>query len=325
MKSKIIYVIILVVLSINVNLSAQNGCDLCGPASGSYRNLPVGNYSATIGAGCESRGHYSFSLGYVAKSYQPNAIAMGKYVKAQAPNSVVIGSGVNGDESRLLTNNVSNSFMVGFNSCYPTLFVSASSDCNNTGKVGIGNVISPRAKLHIRSDGNEDAGIILESVSSLRTAYIQLSDDKNRIMFKPDSGLSILSQNSNINLDANKVQMNAKVTICMPEGSSEDYALSVSGGIVTTKVVVKEVSEWHDYVFDDDYELIDINNVAKYIDKNGHLPDIPSGQDVLTNGYDMVEMDGLLLKKIEELTLYAIELNELIQRQQEVIESLLSK
>ena len=119
--------------------------------------------------------------------------------------------------------------------------------------------------------------------------------------------------------------MNAKVTICMPEGSSEDYALSVSGGIVTTKVVVKEVSEWHDYVFDDDYKLIEINNIAKYIDKNGHLPDIPSGQDVLTNGYDMVKMDGLLLKKIEELTLYAIELNNHILLQQEVIESLLSK
>ena len=325
MKSKIIYVIILVVLSINVNLSAQNGCDLCGPASGSYRNLPVGNYSATIGAGCESRGQYSFSLGYVAKSYQTNAIAMGKYVKAQAPNSVVIGSGVNGDDSRLLTNNVSNSLMVGFNSNYPTLFVSTSSGYNNTGKVGIGNVISPRAKLHIRSDVNEDAGIILEPANSSRMAYIQLFDDKNRIMFKPDSGLSILSQDSNINLEANQVQMNAKVTIDMPECSSDDYALSVSGGIVTTKVMVKEVSEWHDYVFDDDYELISINNVANYIDKNGHLPDIPSKQDVLTNGYDMVEMDGLLLKKIEELTLYAIELNDLIQRQQEIIDSLLSK
>ena len=61
---------------------------ICGPASGSYRNLAVGNYSATIGAGCESIGQYSFSLGYVAKSYQPNAIAMGKYVKAQAPMNV---------------------------------------------------------------------------------------------------------------------------------------------------------------------------------------------------------------------------------------------
>ncbi len=315
-----------IVLSVfNVNLSAQNGCDLCGPSSGSYKNLPVGNYSATIGAGCESRGPYSFSLGYVAKSYQPNAIAMGKYVKAQAPNSVVIGSGVNADESQLLTNSIPNSFMVGFNSCYPTLFVSASRDCNNTGMVGIGNVISPRAKLHVRSDVNEDAGIILEPASLSRMAYIQLFDDKNRIMFKPNVGLSILSQNSNINLDANQVQMNAKVMIDMPEGSSEDYALSVSGGIVTTKVMVKEVSEWHDYVFDDDYKLISINDVAQYVNENGHLPDIPSEQDVLTNGYDMVKMDGLLLKKIEELTLYAIELNNHILLQQEVIESLLSK
>ncbi len=323
MKSKIIHVIMLIIVLsfFNVNLGAQNGCDLCGPA-GSYRNSPTGNYSATIGAGCESRGQYSFAVGYMAKSYQTNAVAMGKFIKALAPNSVVIGSGVNGDEAHLLTNNISNSLMVGFNSCYPTLFVSDSKNYNNTGKVGIGNVTSPRAKLHIKSDNNEDAGMILEST---RAAYIQLFDDKNRIMFKPNSGLSILSQDSNINLDANQIQMNAMVTIDMPESSSDDYALSVSGGIVTTKVMVKEVSEWHDYVFDDDYDLMSINNVAKYINKNGHLPDIPSELDVLTNGYNMVEMDGLLLKKIEELTLYAIELNYLIKHQQEMIESLLSK
>ena len=78
-------------------------------------------------------------------------------------------------------------------------------------------------------------------------------------------------------------------------------------------------------VFEDDYELLSIDDVKKYIDENGHLPDVPSGQDVFVNGYDMVEMDGLLLKKIEELTLYTIELNAIVKRQQEIIESLQSK
>ena len=64
---------------------------------------------------------------------------------------------------------------------------------------------------------------------------------------------------------------------------------------------------------------------TRFIDENGHLPDIPSEQDVINNGYDMVEMDGILLKKIEELTLYTIELNDIIKRQQEIIETLQSK
>ena len=104
-----------------------------------------------------------------------------------------------------------------------------------------------------------------------------------------------------------------------------DYALAVSGGILTTKVLVKEVTEWYDHVFDDEYELIAIDELSRFVKENGHLPDMPSEYNVLDKGYDMVEMDGLLLKKIEELTLYTIELNALIKHQQELIDSLLTK
>ena len=62
-----------------------------------------------------------------------------------------------------------------------------------------------------------------------------------------------------------------------------------------------------------------------FIKENGHLPDLPSEEIVMNEGYALVEMDGLLLKKIEELTLYAIELHKLIERQQEIIECLQSK
>ena len=82
---------------------------------------------------------------------------------------------------------------------------------------------------------------------------------------------------------------------------------------------------WHGVAGVENYDLLSIDNLKRYVEENGHLPDIPSEQDVFVNGYDMVEMDGLLLKKIEELTLYTIELNNLIKHQQEVIESLISK
>lgn len=328
MKSKLIYVVMLsVALCLcEKNVSAQNGCDLCGPDAAN-RNIASGLYSATIGAGCESRGQYSFAVGYFSKSYTANAIAMGKFVRAQAANSVVIGSGISNTESRLLTNKVPNSLMIGFNSALPTLFVSKSSSYNTTGRVGIGNVTAPEAKLHIKSDSDEDAGIFVEPANSSKMAYIQLFDENNRISFKSDSGLSIMSQNAKINFDAAQVMMNAQVTINAPRGFSEeyDYALAVPGGIMTTKVLVKDVEDWYDVVFENDYDLQSIEEVEQYINENGHLPDMPSGQDVFDKGYDMVEMDGLLLKKIEELTLYTIELNNLIKCQQEIIESLQSK
>ena len=330
MKPKFMYVIILaIVLSLfDLKVKAQNsGCDLCGPSSGSYKNIPSGTYSATIGYGCDARGPYSFAIGCLAKSYMPYSISIGKFVMAKSTNSMVIGCGNSNVESKMLVNKCENSLMIGFNSIYPTLFVSSSSAYNKTGKVAIGNVILPKAKLHLRADVGEDASFIIEPADLSKQAYIQLLDENNKITVQRDSGMSVVSKNANINLDANKVLMNAQVTINAPEGFSEkyDYALAVSGGIMTSKVLVKEVSEWYDHVFEDDYKLLPISNVEQYIDENGHLPDMPSEKDVLTDGYDMVVMDGLLLRKIEELTLYAIELNNQIKHQQKIIESLQSK
>lgn len=327
MKSRIKYLSILFVLFFfELEVNAQGGCDLCGPDTGTARNMAVGNYSATIGAGCESRGMYSLAVGYWAKSYMTNTIAMGKFVRAQSTNSIVIGTGASNIESRMLTNNVPNSLMIGFNSSLPTLFVSSSSGYNTTGKVGIGSVM-PKSKLHVRSDANEDAGIILELASLSKEAFIQLHDEKNKISFKPNLGLSIVSRNGTINFESDKVIMNAKLAINTPQDFSEgyNYALAVSGGILTTRVLIKEVDEWHDYVFDKDYELMSIDNLQRYIAENGHLPDVPLEGDVLTKGYDMVEIDGILLKKIEELTLYTIELNNQIEKQQQIIDRLQSK
>ena len=120
-----------------------------------------------------------------------------------------------------------------------------------------------------------------------------------------------LSQNDKMSFDADNVDINAK--------------LAVAGGILTSEVLVKEVSEWHDYVFDDDYQLKPIADLEAYINDKGHLPDMPSEKEVLNEGYALVEMDGLLLKKIEELTLYTIGLHKLIESQQKIIECLQSK
>ena len=224
---------------------------------------------------------------------------------------MVIGSGTGNADAKALINNVPNSLMVGFNSSMPTLFVSNSSGFNSTGKVGIGNVTSPESKLHIKSDANEDAGIILQPTSETKTAYLQIYDSKHKIVVDKDKGMTFLSQNDKMVFDANNVDVNAK--------------LSVSGGILTSEVLVKEVSEWYDHVFEDDYHLKPIADLETYINENGHLPDIPSEKIVLNEGYALVEMDGLLLKKIEELTLYIIELHKQLECQHKIIEGLQSK
>lgn len=317
-------------MSINVTMmkaQEKGGCDLCGPASGNTQNIVSGNYSATLGVACEATGAYSFASGFYAKANSSSTVALGKFVRARATNAMVIGTGTSNVDSKTLTNNIPNSLMIGFSSSVPTLFVSNSSGFNTTGKIGIGCVTSPQSKLHIKSDANEDAGIILEPTDNTNKAYFQIFDVNHKISVEKGKGMSLISQNDKITFDANDVTMNAKVSINTSNRFADgyEYALAVSGGILTTGVLVKEVTEWYDFVFDENYKLKTLTDLETFISANGHLPDMPSENEVLDKGYDMVEMDGLLLKKIEELTLYTIELNKMVAEQQRIIERLESK
>ncbi|AYL93836.1 hypothetical protein [Mucilaginibacter celer] len=82
--------------------------------------------------------------------------------------------------------------------------------------------------------------------------------------------------------------------------------LSVNGNIRAKQVKV-ETANWPDYVFEQAYKLPSLTDVKTYINQNGHLPEVPSAAEVDKNGQSLGEMNKLLLKKVEELTLYLIE------------------
>lgn len=84
--------------------------------------------------------------------------------------------------------------------------------------------------------------------------------------------------------------------------------LDVVGTIRATEVKVE--TGWADFVFDKEYKLRSLEEVKAHIDEYKHLPDIPSEAEVKENGVSLGEMQAKLLQKIEELTLYVIELKE---------------
>ena len=91
-----------------------------------------------------------------------------------------------------------------------------------------------------------------------------------------------------------------------------DYNLFVQKGIMTEKIKValNNSADWADYVFDSKYNLMKLSEVEKYVKVNKHLPGVPSASEVATNGIDVAKMDSKLLEKIEELTLYVIEMKK---------------
>ena len=101
-----------------------------------------------------------------------------------------------------------------------------------------------------------------------------------------------------------------------------DYGLYVNNGILTSEVMVLNPAVWYDLVFENSYPLMSISDLEVYIETNKKLPDVPSEKTVMENGYGLVEMNGILLKKIEELTLYIIEQQKQLSKLSQRVEDL---
>jgi hypothetical protein len=96
--------------------------------------------------------------------------------------------------------------------------------------------------------------------------------------------------------------------------TTPDELLTVKGTIHCREVKVDlNGAVGPDYVFEKNYELPDLTTVEKYILANKHLPEVPSANEMEANGVKLLEMNLLLLKKVEELTLYVIEQQKKIE------------
>ncbi len=106
--------------------------------------------------------------------------------------------------------------------------------------------------------------------------------------------------------------------------TNPDFKLTVNGKIKAEEVqVVVDVPA--DYVFDESYDLKPLEEVEQYIKENKHLPGVPNAEALKANGWQVGEMNNKLLEKVEELTLYLIELKRENERQQKEIDQLKEK
>ncbi len=293
---------------------------------------------------------YSFAIGTDNKVNANTSIALGYCIKNGKKYGITIGIGKS--PSLPLVNNT-DGIMMGMNSDKPTFFISSSFCDGRTGRVGIGNVTEPQAKLHVKADNysydGEDADILLEPTRADKKAAVYFRDKDNSISVlgnqmtfaapkysftnagitlgkntatqSPD--VSFASQGGGISVGTDRVMSFAtgKVGIGC-ENNIEGYALAVRGGVVSTRVSVMDVDAWPDYVFGKDYERMSLYELEEYIGLNHHLPEVPSAEEVSEQGIDLGEMNAILLQKVEELTLHVIELQKQIDLQQNEINEL---
>ncbi|MEO9511060.1 MAG: hypothetical protein ABJN84_03520 [Flavobacteriaceae bacterium] len=186
------------------------------------------------------------------------------------------------------------------------------------GKVGIGTT-APVDKLHIMdgnlrlSDGNDRMYLRVDNDNS--KSQIAFGDDLNdRLDFFFDYWNGTSGDKEVMSLSANG---NVGIGTTIP-----DSKLTVKGDIHAEEVKVDLSVPGPDYVFKEDYDLKSLEEVQNHIKKHGHLPNIPSAQEMEENGIQLGEMNMKLLEKIEELTLYALEQEEKIVHQEEQINQL---
>lgn len=198
----------------------------------------------------------------------------------------------------------------------------------DAGNLGI-NTQNPVMKLDINT-GNGQDGINLSNTNGFIRFYSSSlpGESYNPITRQNDAGIVFGTANTSSSFGfviapwsnqaaGLRIDNQGRVGIGTSNTNDANYKLFVETGIRTRKIKVDQGS-WADYVFDSSYHLLPLQEVDKFIRQNKHLPGVPSAKEVVKDGLDVGENQAILLKKIEELTLYMIEMKKELTEQAEV-------
>lgn len=200
----------------------------------------------------------------------------------------------------------------------------------NNGNIGIGTT-NPLNKLEVNgtgrfmgSDPNATTGTGVEIFYYPTNGGYFQAYDRNANTFLPVNiqGSSINFSNSGVaSSSPSLVIRGGNIGIGTTDGTNwqlatSAYKLAVNGSVIANSITVKPTANWPDYVFTKGFNLKPLTELKTYIDLNHHLPEMPSAQQVASAGLNLGEMNGLLAQKVEELTLYLIDKDKELKRQQ---------
>lgn len=170
--------------------------------------------------------------------------------------------------------------------------------------------------LNVYNKSQEELMKLYEDGSN--NVYMQFAKPNSRVVIGgfsdyPNSlGHKLFVQNGSAKIEGNILtDSNIGIGTSNFVDGTNTYRLSVKGKIRAEEI--KVYNTWADYVFKADYKLPNLKDVETYIKENGHLPNVPSAEEVTEKGLELGEMSKIQQEKIEELTLYIIAQNKRIE------------
>jgi hypothetical protein len=134
-------------------------------------------------------------------------------------------------------------------------------------------------------------------------------------------GIGTSNPLARLHIRLNEEDYNTPALLITQQGGHKVLQVN-SGGLVLAREMRLDLVAWPDYVFDDGYRLMPLGDLGDYIAENGHLPDVPAACEMEAKGMNVSETGALLMEKVEELTLYIIELKKQLDDQEKAIEEL---